>query len=199
MSRKVKVASYRAVPAITVAFLMLCLGAAQETMRADEYQAQAMGQGTQMGQSFNVTVHIDEYSTPQERQALVDAFNKAGNQGLYNALGKMRSKGHIAITGTLGYDISFARQLPDPNGTKIRVLTSRPIRFGESWTDSRSSEYDLSGLELDLSSEKNKSTGVLLPACKFHIDKKTGELQIELTQNPWKLVDVMDRSAKKPE
>ena len=52
---------------------------------------------------------------------------------------------------------------------------------------------------LDLSSAENKSTGVLLPACKFHINKKTGELEIELTQNPWKLVDVMDRTKKKQE
>jgi hypothetical protein len=198
MSSKLKAGFYRAASEIVVASLLLCLDGGQEEMLADEYQAQAMGQGTQTGQTFNVTVHINEYSTLEERQALVDTFKKAGNQGLYNALSKMRSKGHIAFTGTLGYDISFARQLPNPSGTTIRLLTSRPIRFGESWTDSRSSEYDLSGLELDLSSE-SKSTGVLLPACKFHIDKKTGELQIELTQNPWKLVDVIDRNPKKPE
>lgn len=197
MSGRLKKALHQAVAAIVAAFLMLCL--AQEKVQADEYQAQAMGEGTQMGQSFNVTVHINEYSTPEERQALVDAFEKAGDQGLYNALTKMTSKGHIAITGTLGYDISFVRKLTDPSGTKIRVLTSRPIRFGESWTDSRSTEYNLSGLELDLSGAKNKSTGVLLPACKFHINKKTGELEIELTQNPWKLVDVMDRTRKKQE
>jgi hypothetical protein len=55
-----------------------------------------MGQGTQMGQNFNVTIHIEEFSTPEERQALVDAFNKAGSQGLYSALNKMRSMGHIS-------------------------------------------------------------------------------------------------------
>jgi len=164
-------------------------------MRPEEYQAQAMGQGTQMGQTFNVTVHIEEYSTPDERQVLVDAFEKAGSQGLYNALNKMKSKGHIAITGTLGYDISFARKMASPNGTTtIRVLTSRPIRIGEEWTDSRSVDYNLSALELDLSNEKNKSTGILLPASEFTIDKKTKELHIENYQNPWKLVDVLVRN-----
>ena len=184
---------------VAVIYLLLQAGLpsiAQEQQLHEEYQAQAMGQSTQMGQTFNVTVHIEQYSTPEERQALVDAFNKAGSQGLYNALNKMKSKGHIEVTGTLGYDISFIRKIPTADGFKLRVLTSRPIRFGEAWTDSRSMDYNLSALELDISNEKGKSTGILLPACEFQIDKKTQELGIENYQNPWKLVDIMDRSKK---
>jgi hypothetical protein len=37
---------------------------ARDKAGPEEYQAQAMGQGTQMGQNFNVTVRIEEYSTP---------------------------------------------------------------------------------------------------------------------------------------
>src|SRR5215472_430926 len=101
------------------------------------FQAQAIGQGTQMGQTFNVTIHIQEYSTPEERQDLIDAFNEAGSEGLYNALDKMPGIGRIAITGTLGYDIKFARKLPIEEGFKIRVVTSRPITFGEAWYSTR--------------------------------------------------------------
>jgi hypothetical protein len=170
--------------------------AAQDQRLNEEYQAQAMGQGTQLGQTFNVTIHIQEYSTPEERQALVDAFNKKGSEGLFNALNKMKSKGHIEVTGTLGYDISFVRKLPGADGVKLRILTDRPITFGEAWSDSRSSDYNLSAVELDLKPEKSKSTGTLIPACQFDIDKKTKELGIEDYQNPWKLVDVIDRSKK---
>jgi hypothetical protein len=155
-----------------------------------------MGQGTQMGQTFNVTVRIEAYSTPEERQVLVDAFQKAGSQGLFNALNKMTTKGRMAITGTLGYDISFARKIPTADGVKLRILTNRPITFGEAWTDSRSMDYNLSALELDLTEAKGKSTGILLPACQFTINKKTNELEIENYQNPWKLVDILDRSKK---
>ncbi len=169
---------------------------AQDQPLREEYQAQAMGQGTQLGQTFNVTIQIEEYSTPEERQVLVDAFTKAGSQGLFNALNKVKSKGRIAVTGTLGYDISFIRRLPTEGGVKLRVLTNRPITFGEAWTDSRSMDYNLSAVELDLINEKGKSTGVLLPACQLKIDKKTSELGIENYQNPWKLVDVLDRSKK---
>jgi hypothetical protein len=169
--------------------------AAQEEQTVREvYQAQAMGQNTQFGQTFNVTINIERYSTPEERQVLVEAFGQAGSNGLFNALEKMRSKGRIAITGTLGYDISFARKIPTESGYKIRILTNRPINFGEAWVNGRSMDYNLSALELEVNNDKDKSTGVLLPACQFQIDKKTNELEIESYKNPWKLQNIMDRS-----
>ena len=168
--------------------------AQEEKAVREVYQAQAMGQSTQMGRNFSVTINIERYSTPEERQVLVDAFQQAGSEGLFNALEKMGSKGRIAITGTLGYDISFVRKIPTSDGFKIRVLTNRPIRFGEAWVNGRSTDYNLSAMELNISEDKDKSGGILLPACKFKIDKKTKELEIENYQNPWKLVNVMDRS-----
>jgi hypothetical protein len=181
------------VAGIAVLLLASLRSQAQDKPKREVFQAQAMGQGTQMGRSFNVTVNIAEYSTSEERQVLVEAFEKAGSEGLFNALNKMTSKGRIAITGTLGYDVSFVRQIPTAEGRKIRVLTNRPITFGEAWTNSRSSDYNLSALEFDLSNEKDKNTGVLLPACQFKIDKKTKELVIENYQNPWKVVNILNR------
>jgi hypothetical protein len=169
-------------------------GVAQDKPKREVFQAQAMGQSTQMVRTFSVTVNINEYSSPEERQVLLEAFDKAGSEGLFNALEKMPSKGRIAITGTLGYDISFIRRIPTETGYKIRVLTNRPIRIGEAWVSGRSTDYNLSALEFDFSNQKDNSTGVLLPACMFKIDKKTKELVIENYQNPWKLVNILDRS-----
>jgi hypothetical protein len=184
--------------AIAIFGVMLLSGlhslAADEQRLNEVYQAQAMGQSTQMGKTFNVTIHVEEYSTPEERQILVDAFNTAGSKGLYNALDKMPAKGRIAITGTLGYDIRFARKLPNEEGFKLRVLTSRPINFAEAWNSGRSMDYNLSILELDVNKETGKGTGTLMPASRFKIDKKTGEVVVEAFKNPWKLVNVMDRS-----
>jgi hypothetical protein len=184
-----------AVAVACVVVLVILASAAQEDKPIREvYQAQAMGQNTQAGKTFNATINIERYSTPDERQVLVDAFQQAGSEGLFNALEKMNSKGRIAITGTLGYDISFVRKIPTADGYKLRVLTNRPIRFGEAWVNGRSRDYNLSALELTISNDTNKSIGTLLPACRFRIDKKSNELEIEAYQNPWKLVNIMDRS-----
>jgi hypothetical protein len=195
MTKKIGKFAMAASAASALLLLIIFPGFAQEQRIREEYQAQAMGQGTQLGRTFNVTLSIEEYSSPEERQVLIEAFEKAGSQGLYNALNKMHAKGHIAITGTLGYDVIFARKISSPDGSiKIRVLTNRPITFGEAWTDSRSMDYNLSALELDLDKEMRKGSGILLPACQFKIDKKTNELEIENYQNPWKLVDILNRS-----
>jgi hypothetical protein len=196
MANKIRVTVSAVLVSSVFALLSSLQSAAQEQLLREEYQAQAMGQGTQMGQTFNVTLHVDEYSSMDERQALIEAFDKSGSQGLFNALNKMHAKGHIAITGTLGYDVSFARKIQTPDGWKIRILTNRPITFGEAWTDSRSMDYNLSALELDISDQKGKSTGLLLPASEFVIDKKSKELTMANYQNPWKLVDVLDRSKR---
>ncbi len=163
--------------------------------RHDKYEtieATAMGTGTQLGQNAGISVEIYDFSTPEERQILVDAFNKGQNQGLVNALTKMRAVGHISVTGTIGYDLAFVRMIPTPTGRKIRFVTNRLLRFGEVWADAQSTAFNLTGGEFDINdTDKSKSTGVLYPECQLAIDKQ-GQLQIQLTQNPWNLVDVLD-------
>jgi hypothetical protein len=156
-------------------------------------QAQAMGQSTQLGRSFGVNLIIEEFSTTDDQKALLEAFNQKSNEGLVNALSKMKSKGRISITGTLGYDVNYIKKFDMPDGsTKIRLVTDRPITFGEAWSDSRSMDYSLSGAEFIISPDKKKNSGILLPACKFKIDKENA-LQLDLLQNEWKLVEVRQR------
>ncbi len=99
----------------------------------------------------------------------------------------------MAITGTLGYDVNYIRSFKQPDGTIIlRMVTDRPITFGENWHDSRSSDYNLSALEIVIPPSKKNSSGTLLPACQFKIDKQN-QLEIEAYQNPWKLTNIMRR------
>jgi hypothetical protein len=161
-------------------------------VKDETIEATAMGTGTQMGQMIGISVEIYEYSTPEERQLLMDAFAKGQNQGLVNALTKMHAVGHISITGTLGYDLAFVRMIPTPTGRKIRFVTNRQLRFGEVWADAQSTSFNLTAGEFDLDdTDKSKSAGVLYPECQLAIDKQ-GQLQIQLNQNAWKLVDVID-------
>lgn len=167
-------------------------GLSGDRVKAETIEATAMGTGTQLGQNIGVTVIIYDYSTPADRQILVDAFTKGQNQGLVNALTKMKAVGRISITGTLGYDLSYIRLIPTSTGRKIRFITNRQIRFGEAFFDTQSQSLNLTAGELDLNdSDKSKNTGFLYPAAELVIDKQ-GELQIDLNQNPWKLVDLID-------
>ena len=81
--------------------------------------------------------------------------------------------------------------MPD-GSTKIRAVTNRPLRFGEVWSDSRSTDYNLSGVEIIITPDKKKYSGTLVPACELKVNKE-GHLELELLQNPWKLVDIQLR------
>ena len=160
--------------------------------KSETIAATAMGTSTQMGSEFSITLNIFDYSTQADKQILVDAFQQGKDQGLVNALSKMKAAGHIEVTGTLGYDCSYIQMIPTPTGRKIRFVTNRLLRFGEVYWDTRSAAYNLTSGELDINdTDKSKSTGVLYPAAEFVIDKQ-GELQINLIGNPWNLVDIID-------
>ena len=132
--------------------------------KAETIEATAMGTGTQLGQNVEIRLIVSDYSTLEERQALVQAFTQSQNEGLVNALKKMRAVGRISLTGTVGYDVSFIRMIPTPTGRKLRFITNRPIRFGEAWADSQSMSFDLSGGEIDMNdSDKSKSTAFCIP------------------------------------
>ena len=166
---------------------------AQKLPKSIYIQAQAMGQSTQLGRTFNITLIIEEFSTPEDQQALLAAFNEKKNEGLVNALDKMHTKGRMSITGTLGYDVTYIRQWKQPDGsTKYRLVTNRPIRFGEAWSDSRSMDYSLSGVEIIMYPDKKKNSGTLLPAVQLKMNKEN-QLELETYQNPWKLVNIMKR------
>jgi hypothetical protein len=160
--------------------------------KEETIDATAYGTSTQLGRNIGITLIIYDWSTPEDRQILVDAFQKGQNQGLVNALQKMKAVGRINIPSTLGYDVSFIRLIPTPTGRKIRFVTNRKIAFAEAYADSQSQSFDLTAGEFDLNDQdKSKSTGVLYPACQFTINKD-GELQIELNQNAWRLSNFID-------
>ena len=177
--------------------LVALLLAVTLVMSADErgvevIDSTAMGTSTQLGTVTNVKVTIYDFSTDDDRAILVDAFKKGQNEGLVNALTRMKSVGRIAITGTLGYDLSYIRLIPTPTGRKIRFVTNRLLRFGEHYYNTQSTAYNLTAGEIEINdSDKDKSAGVLYPAAQLIINKE-GQLEFQLRKNPWKLVNIID-------
>jgi hypothetical protein len=177
--------------------LVALLLAVTLVMSADErgvevIDSTAMGTSTQLGTVTNVKVTIYDFSTDDDRAILVDAFKKGQNEALVNALTRMKSVGRIAITGTLGYDLSYIRLIPTPTGRKIRFVTNRLLRFGEHYYNTQSTAYNLTAGEIEINdSDKDKSAGVLYPAAQLIINKE-GQLEFQLRKNPWKLVNIID-------
>jgi hypothetical protein len=179
--------------AITVSLFLLLQGigttvTAQERMTV---QATVTGTRTQLGQIYNVNIHIEQFSTPDDRKALIDAFARSGQNGLVNALEDMKPKGRVRFaSGGVGNDVKYIMELPSDSGRRIRLVTDRNIAFAELYHGTRSGDYSVGAIELVLTPD-GKGSGTVLPACKLTVDKKTQQIEIETYQNPWKLTNFM--------
>jgi hypothetical protein len=175
----------------TAAILAMSAASGFARENYETIDAHARGTSTQLGRSFTVRLIVYEYSTPEDRKILVESFQKGQNDGLVNALEKMKAVGRITIPGTLGFDVSYIREIKTPTGRSIRFITNRKIAFGESYWNSQSKSFNLTAGEIRINDQdKNKSDGVLFPATQLTINKD-GEPQWDLRMNPWKLNNVI--------
>jgi hypothetical protein len=164
---------------------------AQNLQKPEHYTATILAEGDYVAYArfLRVDITIWQYSTDQDQQTLMQAFEQGGQQGLVNALSRMSAKGHVNIPGTLGYDLSYVKVFQTPNGRRIRAVTNRSIRFGEAWTDSRSLDYDLGLFELDFGNNGGKGGGEVIFAGQFMVSK--GQLTVEsYGAGPFKVVQI---------
>ena len=154
--------------------------------------AHAFGTSTQMGRNVGVRLIIYEFSSPEDRDLLVQAFQKGQNEGLVNALSNMKTVGRIQIPGTLGFDVSYIAEILTPTGRQIRFVTNRRIAFGEALWDTRSRSFDLTAGQFNIDDQsRSKSDGVLYPAAQLVINKD-GDLEFNLNQNAWRLANIIE-------
>jgi hypothetical protein len=181
---------------MTLAIVVLLLSASGSYAKDQEViQAQAFGTATTAGTTFGLTIYIEDYSTPADQKALIDAFKAGGHDEMVKVLSKMKSKGRVRLSsGGVGYQIAYIRNIPTANGRTIRLLTDRPINWGEATYGVRSKEYDHTIIELQLNKDKSKSTGSMIPGARITVDKKKQQIEVESYHAmPWRLAGIMER------
>lgn len=174
--------------------LFLCLACASTIAHAQErmtIQATAMGTSTQLGRIYNVNIHIEGFSSTDDRKALIEGFKRSGQDGLVSVLEDMKPKGRIRFaSGGVGNDIKYIIELPSKSGRRFRLVTDRTLAFGELYHGTRSRDYSVGAIDLVLTPD-GKGSGTVLPACKLTVNKKKQQVEIETYQNPWKLTNLM--------
>jgi hypothetical protein len=182
----------RGISLLLALFMIACVHGRGQRGNIETIDATAFGTSTQLGRNVGIKILIYEFSSPEDRDILVQAFQKGQNDGLVNALEKMKSVGRITIPGTLGFDLSYIREIVTPTGRTIRFVTNRKIAFGEAYWNAQTKSFNLTAGEINLNdNDKSKSEGVLYPAAQLIVNKE-GELQFELNQNAWKLTNIIE-------
>ncbi len=178
-----------------VAYVFLAIALALPVFASGQVEtidATARGTSTQMGAVQNIKLIITRFSTPEEKQMLVDAFKKGQSKGLSDALSKMKPVGQLNVPGRVGYGVAYIVSIPTDTGRQIRFITTRKIAFGEAYRNTQSQSYDLTAGEINIDDKDNKkSSGTLFPATQLIVNKE-GQLQWELRKNPWNLTNIID-------
>jgi hypothetical protein len=156
-----------------------------------QYAATAFGQaGSAAGRSFGLTIYVTDLTDDATVQTLIAALKDKGQDGVVDALDKVKDKGRISPVGSVGTGVRFVRIRPTKDGGQHIVLaTDRPIAFGELYNGTRSTEYKVGIVVLNVDKD-GKGTGTFAPLCKVKFNKKS-QLEIEnFGQKPFRLANV---------
>jgi hypothetical protein len=156
-----------------------------------QYAATAIGQaGPAAGKTFGLSVYIDGLTSDGEIQELIGILKAKKQDGIVSAMQNMKDMGRVSPTGSVGVGMRVVRIHHNGQGGQHIVLaTDRPISFGELYNATRSRDYPIAILTMDIDKD-GKGSGTFAPACKVKFNKKN-ELEIEnFSQKPFRLTNV---------
>lgn len=138
----------------------------------------------------SIRVIIERWSTEQERQALVEAFDQKGTPGLLSALRKTERLGTLKKSIVRSWDLHYAVQVPTADGGRRIILGTD--RWVDAWEVNREEKagYPFTLIELHLDKEDN-GDGRISPATKISRSKDGGHIELEhYSSEPLRLKDV---------
>ena len=140
-----------------------------------------------------VDIIINRWSSDEERDTLRAALREGGTDSLLRALQKIKKPaGYIRSTGSIGYPLRFAREIPGSDGgRRIIVATDRYVSFLEATTQPRSMDYPFMLVDIRLGPD-GKGTGKLMPLAKV-TESEDHVVEIEnYASEPVRLNDVRE-------
>jgi hypothetical protein len=128
-----------------------------------------------------VDVRVSRYSSNSKTQQMADALIEGGQDQLVKTLEKAKTIGHVSLSSRVGaFDLKLIRSRKTPTGRQIIGVSDRPIGFLEAYAGSRSKDYQVGILVIDIKrNKKGKEVGegMLIYASKVKIEN--GKLDIE--------------------
>jgi hypothetical protein len=169
----------------------------QEENTEERYTAFGVAMGAGVSGVLNIT--ITRWSTPEERSLLINSLIESGQEKMVELLrdqeetGFIRTQSGAGMGGMPSSRLRYTNQAEEGGKRYVVVVTDRTMRMGEVARDTRSSEYDVSAIVMELTKEgdEEKGSGVFYPAVKFGFNKEKNTLEIEyLGTQPIRLTSI---------
>lgn len=152
------------------------LAATQSNAPGQRYTAVAMD--LDRGQASQLTIAIERWSSEAERERLMRTMLEKGASALLDTLRDLPRVGYLQVDGGLGWDLHFARKVPDADGGERLIIgTDRPVSFWEASQQPRSIEYPFTVIEIRL--KDGQGEGTLSLATRVIPDKANNIVVLE--------------------
>ena len=167
---------------ITLAACFAATGAAQTRGGRERFTAFAVNLDASAGARTGagvVEIVVQRWSSDAERDRLFTALAEKGPDKLLDTLQKLPRAGYIRTPNSIGYDLFYARNNVQPDGSRHIVLaTNRRVAFKEAQNNTRSMQYQLTAIEIHLDKD-GKGEGKMQPAAKISWDAKAKKIELE--------------------
>ena len=141
------------------------------------------------GANQTIRINVDRWSSPSQRQMLIDTFLAKKQEGLVSALEKQPEMGRFNFPGymgpdpnnvmRLGTDIRYAMNFPgEDGGRRIVIITPRVIGFREAANQPRTVDYPFTLFEMRFN-QAGKGEGKMAYATQILFDKKKNQIELE--------------------
>jgi hypothetical protein len=147
------------------------------------FRAVLQTQGQDAGLQGVAQIVIERWATDAERLSLVrllagTTLTTGGQDKLLGALQDIKPRtGYLRLPNTLGWDLRYARENVQPDGTRqIVIATDRPVRFEAAPRADRSNDYPFTLMEMRM---RTDGTGEGRMLARSAISVKNGRLELE--------------------
>jgi hypothetical protein len=141
------------------------------------------------GANQTIEIRVNSWSTPAQREHLIQTFLEKKQAGLVRELEKQPERGRFNFPGymgpdpnnvmRLGTDIRYAMNHPgEDGGRRIVIITPRVIGFREARDQPRTVDYPFTLFEMRFSKD-GRGEGRMAYATQISFDKKKNTIELE--------------------
>ena len=156
----------------------LAAGAPQEKQEKEEFSAW-LNNPTGSIKTGQVMISIERWSTPEEREKLIQAFKAGGQKAMFEVLTDLPEIGYIRLPRATGWPLHYAYQFPDDKGGRyIVIATDRKVGFQEARMDNMSMDYPFEMIQMQLDAQ-NRGEGKISLAARIIVSKDGSGFELE--------------------
>ena len=138
----------------------------------------AMNVGGAGPRSARLELRITRWSTAEDQETLFRSLREGGSRALPGELNRQESVGRLREVRGTGQEFHYARRIPtEDGGQRIILATDRPLTFFEAWRSTRTTQYNVTIVQLDLDAE-GRGDGSLMMGAEIGLDQNTNQIFI---------------------